>query len=117
VALARALQQRGFRLVTGGTENHLLLVNVRPLGMDGLAVERALERAGILANRNAITGDASPFRPSGLRMGTPAITTRGMREGDMRTLADLIADVLLKRRPQSATRRDVLRLAKRFPLP
>jgi len=93
-ALAEALRRRGFTLVTGGTDNHMMLVDLRPLGIDGMTAQNRLERAGILANRNSIPGDVSPFRPSGLRMGTPAVTTRGMKEKDMERIAEKIVQIL-----------------------
>ena len=74
--LAEELKKYGFDLITGGTDNHLLLMDLKNIGIDGLEAERKLEKAGIIANRNSIAGDASPFKPSGLRLGTPAITAR-----------------------------------------
>lgn len=94
-ALADRLQGRGFRLVSGGTDTHLLLVDLSGRGLTGKAAEAALDRAGITVNKNAIPFDKErPAVTSGIRIGTPAITTRGMHEGEMRSVADLIADVL-----------------------
>lgn len=94
-ALAAALIQKGFRLVSSGTDNHLLLVDVRNKNITGKAAEKALDIAGITVNKNTIPNDPqSPFVTSGLRMGTPAITTRGMNEEDMKQIATLIDKAL-----------------------
>lgn len=116
-ALAAGLLSFGFRLSTGGTENHMMLVDVRPFGLDGMAAQDLLEEAGITANRNSLPGDPSPFRPSGIRMGTPALTTRGMKEREMRAIARLIASVLRGDTQPRAARAEVERICKRFPLP
>jgi glycine hydroxymethyltransferase len=94
-ALAEALLSRGFRLVSGGTDTHLMLVDVAAKGLTGKAAETALDRAGITVNKNAIPFDLKPPTvTSGIRLGTPALTTRGMREAEMRQVAGLIAEVL-----------------------
>ncbi|MBZ0159232.1 serine hydroxymethyltransferase [Candidatus Methylomirabilis sp.] len=94
-ALAEALQGHGFRLVSGGTDTHLLLIDLRGKGLTGKAAEVALDQAGITANKNAIPFDeAKPTVTSGIRIGTPAVTTRGMREAEMGEIANLIADAL-----------------------
>ncbi|MDP8237406.1 MAG: serine hydroxymethyltransferase [Candidatus Erginobacter occultus] len=94
-ALAAALIGEGFRLVSGGSDNHLLLVDLRGRGIDGREAEEALERAGICCNRNLIPFDPLPAkRTSGLRLGTPAVTTRGMGEGEMESIGRWIAEVL-----------------------
>jgi glycine hydroxymethyltransferase len=119
--LADELQRRGFRLVSGGTDNHLVLVDVGARGVGGKAAEKALDAAGITVNRNAIPFDTRPpLDPSGLRIGTPALTTRGMREGELRQVAGWIADVL--ERPEDAAVRDRVRgevreLCEQFPAP
>ncbi len=95
-ALARGLMARGFRLVTDGTDNHMLLIDLtQPSGPGrGVFLQEALDRVGITVNKNTIPGEpSSAFYPSGIRLGTPAATTRGMREGEMDTLAGWIADV------------------------
>ncbi len=90
-ALGRGLAERGFRLVTGGTDNHLLLVDVTPKGVTGKQLAQALDRAGIVLNYNAVPFDPRrPFDPSGVRIGTPAVTTRGMRTDAMARIADWI---------------------------
>ncbi|MBI5147628.1 MAG: serine hydroxymethyltransferase [Parcubacteria group bacterium] len=116
-ALAGALKKSGFNLVTGGTDNHLLLIDLKNLGMDGLSAERRLEEAGITANRNAIIGDASPFRPSGIRLGTPAVTTRGMKEKEMKKIAGWIYGILMKKGGSGAIKAEIQKMLKRFPLP
>jgi glycine hydroxymethyltransferase len=94
-ALAEAMIAQGFRLVSGGTDTHVMLVDVAVKGLTGKAAEVALDKAGLTVNKNAIPFDTkSPMITSGIRLGTPALTTRGMREGEMRTVAALIAEVL-----------------------
>lgn len=94
-ALAEALGNRGFRIVSGGTDNHLMLVSVRELGLTGLQAERLLDRCSITVNKNTIPFDPEkPFITSGLRIGTPAVTTRGMKEAEMLEIAEIISDVL-----------------------
>jgi len=94
-ALAEAMIGQGFRLVSGGTDTHVMLVDVAGKGLTGKAAEVALDKAGLTVNKNAIPFDTkSPMITSGIRLGTPALTTRGMREAEMRTVAALIAEVL-----------------------
>ncbi len=94
-ALAEAMIGQGFRLVSGGTDTHVMLVDVAVKGLTGKAAEIALDKAGLTVNKNAIPFDTkSPMITSGIRLGTPALTTRGMREAEMRTVAALIAEVL-----------------------
>jgi glycine hydroxymethyltransferase len=94
-ALAEALISQGFRLVSGGTDTHLMLVDLRPKGLTGKAAETALDRAGITVNKNGIPfDDKPPTITSGIRVGTPALTTRGMREAEMTQIAALMAEVL-----------------------
>lgn len=108
-ALAKALMDRGLRLVSGGTDNHLILVDVRNLGLTGKDAEEALDAVGITANKNAIPFDPEkPFVTSGLRLGTPAVTTRGMGTVEMDEIGDVIYRVLAA--PQAL---DVLAEAKR----
>jgi len=89
-ALANSLQERGYSLATGGTDNHLLLWDVRPLGLTGSKVEHVLECADITTNKNSLAGDKSAIHPGGIRLGTPALTTRGMTASDM----DFVAECL-----------------------
>src|SRR3954462_11286166 len=96
-ALADALAAEGFRIVSGGTDNHLMLVDLRPFGVTGKVAQEALDRAGITCNKNAIPNDPEkPFTTSGLRLGTAAVTTAGMKEPEMRQISSLIAEVLRK---------------------
>jgi len=120
-ALAAALVERGFRLVSGGTDNHLMLVDVRPLGVTGRDAEAALEAVHITANKNAIPFDPEPpVRTSGIRLGTPAVTTRGFGADEMRAIAALIEEAIRVREDAEAVarvRERAVALATRFPLP
>jgi len=119
-ALAAELIQQGFRLVTGGTDNHLVLVDLRPQGMTGKEAADLLEQAGIIVNKNAIPYDHQPPAiASGIRPGTPALTTRGMKEPEMRRIAQMIGRVLLNREDpgvRSKVREEVRELCARFPV-
>jgi glycine hydroxymethyltransferase len=118
--LAETLQGEGYRIVSGGTDTHLMLVDVFAKGILGSEAEHALGQAGITVNKNAIPYDTNPpLKPSGIRIGSPALTTRGMREPEMRTIAKWIAEALDKRNdPQSLSRirAQVLELVEHFPL-
>ena len=120
VALARALQGEGWRLVSGGTDNHLMLVDVFAKGITGKVAEKALDRAGITANKNTIPFDTnSPMVASGIRLGTPALTTRGMKEGDMAEVARLVSRALhaVENETELAeVKREVRKMCERFPL-
>src|SRR5208337_5160782 len=95
-ALAEGLRRNGFRLVSGGTDNHLMLLDVGARGVTGKECQAALDEAGITVNKNTIPFETrSPFQASGIRLGTPAVTTRGMAEADMAAIADMISEVLL----------------------
>merc|ERR1711990_1009248 len=89
-ALAKALEGRGYTLVSGGTDNHIVLVDLRPKGVDGSRVERVMELAHIAANKNTVSGDVKAMVPGGVRMGTPALTTRGFMEADFVKVADFV---------------------------
>jgi glycine hydroxymethyltransferase len=119
-ALASAMQEAGYRLVSGGTDNHLILVDVFQKGILGSEAELALGKAGITVNKNAIPYDTNPpLKPSGIRIGTPALTTRGMKEPEMRIIATWIAKALEQRNDDAALERirgEVAELANRFPL-
>jgi len=120
-ALAEGLQREGLRLVSGGTDNHLMLVDVGVKGLTGKAAEAALDAAGITANKNTIPYDEQrPTVTSGVRIGTPALTTRGMREAEMAAVARLIGRVLGAvddPAVRGAVRADVRELASAFPIP
>lgn len=131
--LAESLIKRGFKLVTGGTDNHLMLLDCKSVNLDGLnpvrnlarasapegpsgraisngmKAQNLLEEAGINANRNSIPGDVSPFYPTGLRLGTPAVTTRGMKEKDMEKIAEWFERVLIKKEKPAQVKKEVLR--------
>src|SRR5207249_1259992 len=118
--LASTLKSEGWRLVSGGTDNHLMLIDVFARGITGKVAEKALDRAGITVNKNTIPYDTnSPMVASGIRVGTPALTTRGMKEREMEEVGRLIARALAAVENESAladVKRDVSRLCDRFPL-
>ena len=119
--LAETLQQEGLRIVSGGTENHLLLADLTALNITGKDASSALDKAGITVNKNLIPFDPrSPFVTSGIRIGTPAVTTRGMKENEMRQIAGRIMEALRNMNNDSKladVRRGVIELTSRFPLP
>ncbi|HKE91943.1 MAG TPA: serine hydroxymethyltransferase [Gemmatimonadales bacterium] len=118
-ALAAALVERGYAIVSGGTDTHLMLVDLRPKQLTGKEAEQLLDRAGITVNKNTIPGDPqSPFVTSGIRLGTPALTTRGFSEVEMSRVAQLIDDVLTKKDDETLSRvkQDVRELTDAFPL-
>ena len=118
--LAESLVERNFALVSGGTDNHLLLVDLRSKGITGKDAEKALERAGITVNKNTVPGETeSPFVTSGIRIGTPALTTRGLGEGEMREIARLIDQAIAASNDAAElerTREEVREICGRFPL-
>ena len=120
-ALAAGLAKHGYRIVSGGTDNHLMLVDLRPKEINGKEAQEVLDRAGITVNKNAIPFDTYPiFKPGGIRVGTPAVTTRGMKEEEMLEISDLIAEALENRTDETAlnrVREKVRELTCRFPLP
>ena len=114
--LASALQKHGIEIVSGGTDNHLMLIDLTKLGISGREAQDRLEEAGIVVNRNTIPYDTrSPFDPSGIRIGTPSVTTRGMKEKEMREIARMISGVLMKADIKS-TKKAVAGLCARFPI-
>src|SRR5213593_3839337 len=118
-ALAAALVGRGYAIVSGGTDSHLMLVDLRPKGLTGKEAEQLLDRAGITVNKNTIPGDPqSPFVTSGIRLGTPAVTTRGFGVEEMERVAELIDTVLVKRDEATVQRvkGQVREMAEEFPL-
>ncbi|MCX6708895.1 MAG: serine hydroxymethyltransferase [Candidatus Woesearchaeota archaeon] len=115
--LAKVLKDNGFRLISGGTDNHLILVDVTAKNITGKQAERALDEAGICCNKNMIPFDVrSPFDPSGIRLGTPAVTTRGMREQEMEKIGAWISEVLSNPGSLSRVREQVLSLCGKFPI-
>ncbi|MSS19746.1 serine hydroxymethyltransferase [Pseudoramibacter porci] len=114
--LADELAKRGFRIVSGGTDNHLMLVDVSAVGMTGKEADETLESVGITANKNTIPYDTQkPFIASGVRVGTPAVTTRGLVEDDMRVIADIFEDALIKK-DSDAAKAKVKALTDKYPL-
>ena len=120
-ALAAGMTRNSFRLVSGGTDNHLMMVDVGARGMTGKDCQIALDEAGITTNKNTIPFETrSPFQGSGVRLGTPAVTTRGMMEPEMAAIADMISEVLMDIKnvdAAHAVRHRVRELTARFPLP
>ena len=121
-ALADALLDQGFSLVTGGTSNHLILADVhKSFGLDGKVVEEALDKIGLTLNKNSVADDPlPPFRPSGIRLGTPAITTRGLKEKDMVKIATWMRQAVENREDEkklNVLRDEVTKFALKFPLP
>jgi len=118
--MAETLAADGYRIVSGGTDTHLMLVDVFAKGMFGSEAEKALGEAGITVNKNAIPFDTNPpMKPSGVRIGTPAVTTRGMKEAEMRQIAHWISQALDHRTDAvvlAKIRKQVLGLAEQFPL-
>jgi glycine hydroxymethyltransferase len=120
-ALAAGIARNGYRIVSGGTENHLMLVDLRPRGLNGKLAQETLDRAGITVNKNGIPFDTEPIsKGGGIRVGTPAVTTRGMKEEEMMEIADLMHRALEAREnaPELANiQNEVHRLTQRYPLP
>jgi glycine hydroxymethyltransferase len=122
-ALAAALTEKGFRLVSGGTDNHLMLVDLRAINADltGIEVAQAMEKAGIISNYNGVPNDPRPPRvTSGIRLGTPALTTRGLTDNDMKQVADFIDRAVKAKSDDGALakiRDEVKSFASKFPMP
>ena len=120
-ALAAGLAKNGYRIVSGGTDNHLMLVDLRPNGINGKIASDVLDRAGITVNKNGIPFDTEKITlGGGIRVGTPAVTTRGMKEDDMMEIADLIHRALTHKDSSAELgkiRTEVRALTARFPLP
>jgi len=120
-AMAESVAERGFRLVSGGTDNHLFVLDFRDRELSGLKAQRRLDRAGITTSKSTVPGEQrSPWVTSGLRVGTPAVTTRGMREEEMRMIGGWLADILESPDDEDLadrTRKQVGELCARFPLP
>ncbi|MBQ6534323.1 MAG: serine hydroxymethyltransferase, partial [Opitutales bacterium] len=122
-ALAAALSKRGFSVVSGGTDNHLILIDLRPSHPDltGKDAQNALDKANITTNKNTVPGETrSPFKASGIRLGTPAITSRGFTEADMEKIADIIKTVLDAPEDEAAIAKAKAvaeELCKKYPLP
>lgn len=120
--LAGSLMAKGFKLITNGTENHLILIDcIKSFGISGGEVEKTLDKVGLTANKNSIPFETrSPFDPSGLRLGTPAITTRGMKEAEMEQIADFMHRAIQSRNDDKELekiRLEVVELCEKFPMP
>jgi glycine hydroxymethyltransferase len=119
-AAAKAFVDRGYHLISGGTDNHLMLIDLRNKNLTGKKAQEALDRAHITLNKNAVPfDDKSPFVTSGIRVGVPAITTRGLKEADMETVVQLIDKVLMQADDESViqtVKSDVHAFMKQFPL-
>jgi glycine hydroxymethyltransferase len=119
-ALANAISRHGFRVISGGTDNHVFLIEVHPRGITGSDAEKALDRAGITVNKNAIPFDPlPPMKAGGIRLGSPSVTTRGMREPEMELIANGVAEVLTHMGDaavEQKVRKQVAELAARFPI-
>ena len=117
-ALAAALDELGYRVISGGTDNHLMLIDVSKKGLTGKEAQNKLDEVGISVNKNTIPFDSQPpFVTSGIRLGTPAISSRGMRPKDMTTIAILIDECLTGKSSESSVSKKVIRFAIKFPLP
>jgi len=114
--LSLALKKKGFQLITNGTDNHLMVVDLKNLNLSGKEAEKILEQANILANRNVIPGDLKAFNPSGIRIGTPFVSFRGMKEKEMELIADFIDRLLIKKENPWKIKKEVKKLTKQFPL-
>ena len=116
-ALCKGLQSRDIRIVSGGTDNHLMLVDLTTYDLTGKAVEKMLDEAHITANKNTIPNDPkSPFVTSGVRLGTPAVTSRGMKEDDMDKIAEIIAMVIESEENVEKAKAMVAELTAKYPL-
>lgn len=114
-ALAQTLSRLNFKIISGGTGNHLLLIDVAAFGLTGQEAGQKLEEAGIIVNKNMIPFDTrKPWDPSGIRLGTPAVTTLGMKEKEMKKIAGFIDRALQKKESLGIIKREVAKLAKQF---
>jgi len=117
-ALAEELKRHDFNLISGGTENHLMLLDLRNKNISGAEAQDLLESVGMSTNKNAIPFDpAPPFKPSGLRLGTPAVTSRGMKEKEMKLIAGWINEIISNPKNAKKVREEIKKLCKKFPLP
>ena len=118
--MAASVASKGFRLVSGGTDNHLFLIEVHPRGITGSEAEKALDRAGITVNKNSIPFDPlPPMKAGGIRLGSPSVTTRGMKEPEMQLIGGWVAEVLSNvgnAEVEQRVRQQVAELAGRFPI-
>ena len=116
-ALASSLQEKGFQIMTGGTDKHLILIDLRNINSNGKEAAILLEKAGIVCNKNTVPFETgSPFSPSGIRLGTPALTTRGMKEKEMKMIADFYYQVLIAKKSPTKVFSEVKKLVAKFPI-
>jgi glycine hydroxymethyltransferase len=119
-ALANSIARQGFKIVAGGTDTHVFLINVHSRGVTGTEAEKALDRAGITVNKNAIPFDPlPPMKAGGIRLGSPSVTTRGMKEAEMELIGNWVTEILLNMGNTSVeekVRKQVAELAGRFPI-
>ena len=117
-ALCKGLLERGFKIVSNGTDNHLMLVDLQNMGITGKEAERVLDEVNITANKNTVPNDpASPFVTSGIRLGTPAVTSRGMKEEDMDKIAEAVAMVIKEQENGIAGAKAIVQtLTEKYPL-
>ena len=116
-ALCEGLQKRGVKIVSGGTDNHLMLVDLREAGISGKELEKRLDDAHVTCNKNTIPNDPrSPFVTSGVRLGTPAVTSRGLKEEEMDCLAEIIAMVIASEENVEKARGMVAEITEKYPL-
>ncbi len=115
--LATELNKYEFNLISGGTDNHLLLVDLKNKNIGGMDAEKLYSAAGLIANRNTVPGDTTPFNPTGIRMGTPSATSRGMKEKEMKQIASWIHRLINLKESPEKIRKEVVTLCKKFPLP
>jgi glycine hydroxymethyltransferase len=121
-AMADELMAQGIKLVTNGTDNHLMLIDLRPKGLHGKGslLQKVMDRANITVNKNSVPfQEESPFNPSGLRLGTPAVTTRGMKEDEMRVIAQCVVKVIDNYKDETVlekTKQEIIELVKDFPI-
>ncbi|MDP2917986.1 MAG: serine hydroxymethyltransferase, partial [bacterium] len=112
--LSEELIRHGYHLYTGGTDNHLMLLDFSKSDLDASEAEKKLEAVGILANRNSLPHDDKPFKPSGIRLGTPSVTARGLKEKDMKKIANLIDQALKNKEKPDRIKKEVKKLANKF---
>lgn len=116
--LAEELKNYNFNLISGGTDNHLILIDLTNKGISGKEAQNLLEKAGMIINKNSIPYDQrKPFDPSGIRIGTPALTTRGIKEKEIRKIASWINEVISKKKASPKIKQEIKKLCKKFPIP
>lgn len=115
--LEKKLKYYGFNLVSGGTDTHLLLIDLRNFKISGKEAEKRLEEVNIIANRNTIPGDTTAFNPSGLRIGSPALTSRGLKEKDFEKIGEFLYQAILLKKPKKQLKKEIINFIKKFKIP